>query len=121
MQLRAGRPANVRHFEPENVLDPAHYEGVRQRFDIAETLPGWCYTSPVFYRREAERIFMKYWNCIGHVSMVPEAGSYHALDFLEIPIVVVRGKDLQIRAFVNSCAHRGSKLVEGSGSCNFLR
>lgn len=111
----------VRRFEPENVFDPRLYDGVRRPFDIAETLPAWCYTSPTFYRREIERIFMKYWNCIGHESLVPKAGSYIAIDFLEMPLVVVRGEDMKVRAFINSCSHRGSKLLEGSGECNFIK
>jgi len=111
----------VRRFEPDNVLDPRHYDGVRRPFDTAETLPAWCYTSPAFYQREVERIFHKYWNCIGHESRVPEAGSYLALDFLDVPIVVVRGEDMKLRAFVNSCAHRGSRIMDGAGACNMLK
>src|SRR5262245_44801147 len=106
--------------EPDNPLDPRHYDGVRRPFETAETLPAWCYTSPAFYRRETERIFMKYWNCIGHESLVPAPGSYLALEYLNVPLIVIRGKDNTIRAFANTCAHRGSRIVEGSGSCDVL-
>lgn len=120
MQLRSIQE-RVRRFEPKDPFDPRLYDAVRRPFDVAETLPAWCYTSPAFYRREVERIFMRYWNCIGHESLVPKAGSYIAIDFLEMPLVVVRGRDMKVRAFVNSCSHRGSRLVEGSGECSVLR
>ena len=38
-----------------DLFDPRHSEGVRRPLLDAETLPAWCYTSPVFYRREVER------------------------------------------------------------------
>src|SRR5207237_6435732 len=33
----------------------------------------------------------------------------------DVPIAVVRGRDEQLRAFLNVCRHRGAVLVEGSG------
>ena len=112
----------IPHFEPEDVFEPSHYAGVRRRWDTAETLPGWCYTSSRFYQRERERIFFRYWNCIGHQSRVAEPGSYLAFDFMGVPLIVVRGADRDIRAFVNSCPHRGSQIVEGGeGTCTRLQ
>ena len=105
------------NFEPSDVFNPEHYAAVRQPPDRAATLPGWCYTSQRFYERERERIFFRYWNCIGHQSRVPERGSYFTLDYLGVPLVVVRGDDMVVRAFVNSCPHRGSEMAEGSGTC----
>jgi choline monooxygenase len=112
----------IPNFEPDDVFEPSHYAGVRRRWDTAETLPGWCYTSPRFYQRERERIFFRYWNCIGHQSRVPEPGSYLAFDFMGVPLIVMRGADREIRAFVNSCPHRGSQIVEGGeGTCARLQ
>jgi choline monooxygenase len=112
----------IANFEPEDVFDPAHYAAVRRSWDVAETLPGWCYTSPRFYQRERERIFFRYWNCVGHQSRVPQPGSYLAFDFMGVPLIVMRGADREIRAFVNSCPHRGSQIIEpGEGSCTRLQ
>ena len=107
--------------EPENLFDPRNYDGVRRRYDVAETLPAWCYTSKKFYDRERERIFFKSWNCVGHHSRVPDAGSYVTLNFCGVPLIIVRGHDLQVRAFINSCPHRGSEIVEGEGNCRVLK
>lgn len=111
----------LKMFEPADILDPRHYAGVRRPWATAETLPAWCYTSPAFYQRERERIFLKHWNCIGHHSRVPDPGSYIAFDFTGVPVLVVRGEDRTIRAFINSCRHRGSEIVAGAGSCRVLK
>jgi phenylpropionate dioxygenase-like ring-hydroxylating dioxygenase large terminal subunit len=112
----------IPNFEPEDLFEPTHYADVRRPWNVAETLPGWCYTSTRFYQRESERIFFRYWNCIGHQSRVPEPGSYLAFDFMGVPLIVLRGADHEIRAFVNSCPHRGSQIIEaGEGACTRLQ
>src|SRR5258706_8429494 len=97
--------------EPSDVLDPRHYAAVRRPIDTAETLPPWCYSSPTFFEREREKIFFKSWNCIGHHSRVPNPGSYIPFTYVGVPVIVVRGEDDKIRAFVNSCRHRGAELA----------
>ena len=61
---------------PDNLFDPALYARVRKPAEQAVPLPNWCYTSPEFYRREVERIFMKVWNYVGHASQIPEPGDF---------------------------------------------
>ncbi len=51
------------------ILDPRLYESTRRPLLEAETLPGHCYTSEAFYRREVEGIFLKTWNFIGRVDI----------------------------------------------------
>lgn len=107
--------------EPEDVLNPAHFASVRETWDRAETLPPWTYTSQRFYEAERERIFFRMWNCIGHHSKVPDPGSYYTFDFMGVPLIVVRGDDMRVRAFVNSCSHRGAELMVGDGQCKFMK
>jgi choline monooxygenase len=66
-------------------------------------------------RLEQERIFARSWQYVGHAGDAPEPGSYFAAAAGEIPILVVRGRDGELRAFLNVCRHRGFQLVEGSG------
>jgi phenylpropionate dioxygenase-like ring-hydroxylating dioxygenase large terminal subunit len=79
-----------------------------------ETLPWSWYTDPEILRREQERIFRHAWQYVGHVGQVAEAGDHFAAD-AGVPVLVVRGDDGELRAFLNVCRHRGSQLVEGSG------
>jgi phenylpropionate dioxygenase-like ring-hydroxylating dioxygenase large terminal subunit len=101
----------------QDILDPGHYEKTRLPLLEAETLPAACYTSEAFYRREVEGIFRKVWNFIGRAERVADPGDYFAFEFAGIPVVVVRGKDRRVRAFANSCRHRGAKVMSGEGNC----
>ena len=44
-----------------------------------------------------------------------ENGSYIARRASGTPLLVVRGEDGQVRAFINACRHRGMKVANGSG------
>lgn len=105
---------------PNDLFNPAHYARVRELAAQAVPLPNWCYTSPEFYRREVERIFMKVWNYVGHASQIPEPGDFFTIEITGAPVVVIRGDDGAIRAFHNSCRHRGSRIAWGEGTCKNL-
>ncbi|TMQ24595.1 MAG: aromatic ring-hydroxylating dioxygenase subunit alpha [Candidatus Rokuibacteriota bacterium] len=104
-----------------DIFDPSHYGSTRLADSEAETLPAWAYTSPEFYEREAERIFMRVWNFIGRAEHIPNPGDYFTLEFAGVPVIVVRDDAGRLRAFVNSCRHRGTILVEGEGSCRAFK
>src|SRR4051794_34850613 len=98
-----------------DLFDPRTYDAARRPLLEAETLPPACYTSGEFFKREIETIFMREWNFIGRADAIPHAGDYYTVDFVGVPLLVMRGEDRQVRAFVNSCRHRGSKVVSGQG------
>ena len=72
------------------------------------------YRSPEFFTAEVERIFRRAWLMIGRVEQLPEAGSFflHSLDPTGVSALVMRSRSGRIQAFHNSCAHRGSAVVE---------
>ncbi len=44
-------------------------------------------------------------------------GSYKAMTVMGVPVLLVRGNDGEVRAFVNSCSHRGAVVVPpGTGT-----
>ena len=43
---------------------------------------------------------------MGHQGELPDPGSYRLAEETGSPIVIVRGKDRQVRAFYNTCQHR---------------
>jgi phenylpropionate dioxygenase-like ring-hydroxylating dioxygenase large terminal subunit len=47
---------------------------------------------------------------------LPEKGSYVARTAAKTPLLAVRGDDGVVRAFHNTCRHRGMAVAEGSGS-----
>ena len=46
---------------------------------------------------------------------IPDAGSYISRTAAGTPLLVVRDNDLQARAFINACRHRGMKVASGEG------
>jgi choline monooxygenase len=105
---------------PQNIFDPKHYEGVRKPLLEADTMPAFTYTSPEFYQREVERIWRKTWNFIGSADQIRNNGDYFTLNFAGVPTIVLRDHDGKIRAFANTCRHRGSELLEGKGNCKLI-
>ena len=103
-----------------DIFDPTRYAGVRKPLLEAETLPPECYTDEAVYKREVETIFLKVWNFIGRADRVPNAGDYFAFEFVGVPVVVVRVRDGLVRAFANSCRHRGAKVMQGEGKCTVM-
>ncbi len=93
------------------------FEAVRRPLAEAGTLPPECYTSDAFHRREVARIFMRRWNLIGRADYWPEPGDYAALTLAGAEYLVIRDGDGRLRAFANSCRHRGARLLDGEGRC----
>lgn len=68
---------------------------------------------PAYYEAEREAVFKRTWLNVGRVEQVPKTGSYFTkeLAVADTSLIVVRGRDKEIRAFHNICRHRGNKLV----------
>ena len=63
-----------------------------------------------------EPIFARSWQYGGRADQVAEPGSFPATDAGGIPLLVVRDREGELRAFLNVCRHRGSVLMEGGGT-----
>ena len=91
------------------------YEGERldypQGFPRDLRIPAERYISPEFYALENEQLWQKTWLCAGRVEELPEAGSYKRFDRFDRPVLIVRGRDNEIRAMNNICRHRGAVLA----------
>jgi phenylpropionate dioxygenase-like ring-hydroxylating dioxygenase large terminal subunit len=78
-----------------------------------EPIPAKAYYDPEYFELERRAIFMRSWLQIGHVSELPEPGSFirRELEFANASLLIIRGKDGAIRAFHNVCTHRGTQLT----------
>jgi phenylpropionate dioxygenase-like ring-hydroxylating dioxygenase large terminal subunit len=76
-------------------------------------LPVEAYTSAEQFALEREHIFRTVWLNVCRVEQIPNPGDYFVRDIgiCNTSVVIVRGKDNQIRAFHNICSHRGNKVV----------
>ncbi len=68
------------------------------------------FIEPEIYEQEQERIFARCWMFLCHASQVPEPGDFFTTYMGEDPVLVVRGNDRRVRAFLNVCRHRGNRL-----------
>lgn len=92
--------AGTTQLRPGLLRIPAHHYFDAERFEL-----------------EVERIFMRMPLMLGFSCELREAGSYKSMVAAGVPIFIVRGRDGEARAFLNSCAHRGAQVVpEGSGT-----
>ncbi|HKY89780.1 MAG TPA: SRPBCC family protein [Nevskiaceae bacterium] len=118
--MDAARIASVqRAFEHEF----ARHEraAVPEGFPVLPEVPVGRYTRPDFYEAERRHLWTKAWLIAGHVDELPEIGSFKLWERAGWPVVLVRGKDRRIRAFFNSCRHRGGGLVrEACGKARVL-
>jgi choline monooxygenase len=88
---------------------------------VERTLPWAWYTDSEILRLEGERIFARAWQYVGHRGQVAEDGSFFAAAAGEIPVVVTRARDGELRAFLNVCRHRGHVVASGEGKRETLQ
>jgi len=80
-------------------------------------LAAWTYLNPELYELEYGAFFLARWQFVGHVNQLVEPGDYLTVDLGRDNVVVIRNKDMTLRGFLNVCRHRGSRLLDGQGSC----
>lgn len=102
------------------VLEPSLYAKARLPLERAETLPRWCYTSQEFFDEEVSRIFRKTWNFVGREDQIGKPGEFFTVDLFGESIIIVRDRAGKVHAFANTCRHRGTRLLSGSGSCRTI-
>jgi nitrite reductase/ring-hydroxylating ferredoxin subunit len=75
------------------------------------------YTDPDRYEAEMQKLFrgMPIVACLS--TDLPQPGSFRLFDDVGVPIVVVRGMDNEVRAFLNICRHRGARVVREPHGC----
>jgi Rieske 2Fe-2S family protein len=79
-------------------------------FGQSTMLPGAAYTDEAVFGWE-RRHFFSYWMCAGLGSDLPGPGDQRGAG----GVLLVRGDDGAVRAFANTCRHRGHELLPGGG------
>jgi choline monooxygenase len=87
------------------------YTGTRRPVEFAETLTPEAYTSEAFFAVERERVFASGWVAAGPSAAVRDPGELLVADIAGRSVIVVRGLDGELRAFYNTCRHRGTRLL----------
>ncbi|MFW8635124.1 aromatic ring-hydroxylating oxygenase subunit alpha [Cribrihabitans pelagius] len=68
------------------------------------------YSSQAVYDNDIKAFWNRNWIWAGHVSQIPEPGDYFLFDYGPESIIVVRDRAGEVRAHMNVCRHRGSRV-----------
>jgi Rieske 2Fe-2S family protein len=83
---------------------------------LVSTPPGSFYLDEAVFVAEQRGIFARSWICVARVDAVAEPGRFVRVSVAGQDLIVVRGREGELRAFKNLCRHRGAALcVERTG------
>ena len=78
----------------------------------AKGLPNEHYIDPAVFDEERRHVLFATWSGIGFGKDIPEAGDAKPVNFLGMPLLLVRDEDGDVNVYQNTCRHRGMILVE---------
>ncbi len=74
-------------------------------------IPAGRYVDSRFYDLEIEHIWRRSWLLASHIDEIPDPGCYRLWDNTGQPVVITHTELGEIRAFFNTCSHRGAPVV----------
>jgi Rieske 2Fe-2S family protein len=77
---------------------------------LLPTLAGRYYTDPKIFEREQELIFEQDWFCAVRAADLAAPGAFQTVQVGRESVLVSRGRDGGVTAFLNVCRHRGARL-----------
>ncbi|MCC5885465.1 MAG: aromatic ring-hydroxylating dioxygenase subunit alpha, partial [Gammaproteobacteria bacterium] len=92
-----------------------HANGTMELAADVVRIPAANYTDPERFELEKERIFKRVPLLLAASCELPEPGDYKAMEPVGVPVFMTRDGEGNVRAFLNSCSHRGAQLLEGRG------
>ena len=80
-------------------------------------VPASNYYDETRWQQEINQVFKRLPLMLALTAEMPNPGDYRAMEAVGMPLLLSRGEDGQVRAFVNMCRHRGSVIMsEGNGN-----
>jgi glycine betaine catabolism A len=96
---------------PPAPVDPGALAEALRPFGESRMLPPAAYTDPAVFEWERRHFFGGGWTCVALGCQLPSAGSQHAAGTGAGSVLLARGQDGVLRAFANTCRHRGHELL----------
>jgi glycine betaine catabolism A len=94
------------------ILTAQELAAIRRDYRSATLLPKRAYQDPGIHDWERREILRRDWIPVGRADEAPEPGSYFLTEIDNDQLIVVRGRDNELRAFHNVCRHRGTAVAE---------
>jgi phenylpropionate dioxygenase-like ring-hydroxylating dioxygenase large terminal subunit len=120
-----GHPMSQLTYEKQQIVQMVRravkhaQDGTTDFTDQIYKLPVELY-SPRSWDEEMNAIFRRLPLMLALSTELRQAGAYKAMKVLDVPLLIVRGEDMRLRAFVNACRHRGRAVTQTSdeqGQC----
>ena len=92
---------------------PEYVEALRQAYARGGPLEGAFYLSPEILNADVERVWRRHWLYAAHDCEIAKPGDWLTWQVGNDTIVLVRNHDNTVRAFHNTCRHRGARICEG--------
>lgn len=93
-------------------LSYSDLDAVLTDLNSAKGLPNAHYISEEVYEAERQAVLFDNWSGVGFAKDVPDVGDVKPIDFLGMPLLLVRDKNGDVGVFQNTCRHRGMILVD---------
>ena len=95
-------------------VGPDALRAVQQPIAQATGLPNPAYTSATHFRRERDSLIGPTWTGLIFTDALPDRPYALPVDFMGMPLLVLRDRAGELRVFHNVCSHRGMRLVDAA-------
>jgi len=108
-----------------NIIPMTTLESVRKPLADAVGMPNAVYTDDELFEVERDHVLGATWAALGFTSDLPVNGFAKPVDFMGLPLAIMRNRDGEYKVFHNVCSHRGMILlteeteVEGMVRCPY--
>ena len=90
------------------------FSSITDNIEYASGLENKHYISKQQFKSEKNTIMFQNWCGVSFAKDIPEIGDVKPINFLGLPLLIIRESDDVINVFENTCRHRGMQLVDSS-------
>ncbi len=114
-EARAQGPATSDMLKSDAIPPPEAL--LEQKYDFLgdEDIAVDRYISKDFFQREVDSLWPNSWQWACREEHIPDEGDNYTYDIGPYSVIIVRTDDDTIKAFINSCTHRGTRLLTTEG------
>ena len=102
--------------QPQQMISVQQIDNVLNPITESNGMPNLAYTSNEYFNFERDQILSKTWVCVGFASDLPKKNYVKPVNFMGMPLVMMRNREDQVQVFHNVCSHRGMQLVHEEGT-----
>ena len=115
-EARAEGPSVADMLQSDSRSVPAALLEQRYEFLGDEDLSPQRYVSREFFQREIDQLWPNAWQWACREEHLADAGDSYVYDIGPYSVLIARMEDGGVKAFLNVCTHRGTRLIDAEGS-----